>query len=126
MGGAGNRGAQVGLGERGGGADVPGPELWEPVQPGRRVSGAVAWRCWRLTVLEVLKPCKLEIIPLNQEVPSEIFQLSAQQEFFSAASHFCVDVSDGLRPESSQVSKRENSSPRNRSKVQFSPANLKR
>lgn len=49
VGGAGNRGAQVGPGERGGGAYVPGPELWEPVQPGRRVSGAVAFLLLQFT-----------------------------------------------------------------------------
>lgn len=33
----------MGPGERGGGAYVPGPELWEPVQPGHQVSGAVVF-----------------------------------------------------------------------------------
>lgn len=44
VGGAGDRGTQVGTGERGGGADVQGPELWELLQPGREVQTDVEWR----------------------------------------------------------------------------------
>lgn len=37
MGGAGDRGAQVGSGECGGGAHVPRPQLWPHLQPGPQV-----------------------------------------------------------------------------------------
>lgn len=44
VGGAGDRGTQVGAGERGGGADFPRSELWKPLQPGRQVRHVLGQR----------------------------------------------------------------------------------
>ena len=64
VGGAGDRGTQVGAGERGGGADVARPQLWNLLQPGHQVQDALAGPGLCGTLSSVLTGLKL--VPEHQ------------------------------------------------------------
>lgn len=66
VGGAGDRGTQVGAGERGGAADVARPQLRNLLQPGRQVQNALEGQGLCGTVSSVLTGLKL--VPEHQHM----------------------------------------------------------